>query len=170
MRNRLLFSLLSVLLVSLFFSPSVFSQGTQDTVVRVAPHAWPKDELDNLYVVDIVIENGQNVAGYQVVLQYDSNSFEYQNLAHGDYLPKGAFFGEPKIIDIDQTNSLKAVRFAATSYTGESNGYGILARLIFKKSGETDLTLLDGVDGTLLSNKEGMVSFPRLENSKTDLT
>ena len=165
MKNRFGLPLLILLLVSLLFSPNAFSQ---DTVVRVAPHAkqWDADPQ----LVDIVIENGQNVAGYQVMLQFDSTYLEYAGIQHGHYLPKDAFFGKPQIIDIDSNDSLKAVRFAATSFIGENRGYGILATLTFNraKSGKSTLTLLDGPDGTLLSNKAGEVSFPRLENSQTN--
>ncbi|MDE0324162.1 MAG: T9SS type A sorting domain-containing protein [Candidatus Poribacteria bacterium] len=164
MKNRFVFPLLITLLVLLLLSPNAFSE---ETVVRVA--SYPKSRDADPSVVDIVIENGQNVAGYQVMVQFDSDFLEYQKMERGDYLPKNAFFGEEQIIDdIDPIDdSLKAIRFAATSFTGESNGYGILATLTFNrvKSGSSDLTLL--TPGTLLSNKAGELSYPRLEHSKT---
>ena len=166
MKNRVTFPLLIGLLVSLLFLPNAFSE---DTVVRVAPR--PLAGWKDPSVVDIVIENGQNVAGYQVMLQFDSGKLEYDGIQHGDYMPKDAFFGEPQIIDdIAPTDaSLKAIRFAVTSFTGESNGYGVLATLTFNnnEASASDLTLLEGIDGTLLSNKAGEQSFPSLENSKT---
>ena len=169
MKNRVVLSLLITLLVSLLFSPNAESQEAQETVVRVAPHSvYGKEDQ----TVDIVVENGQNVAGYQVVLQFDSASLTYveSQFQHGEYLPENAFFGTPKIIDIDPTDSLKMIRFAAVSYTGESNGNGILATLTFEKSGSFPLTLLGDIDGTLLSNKAGEVTFPRLEHSVTSPT
>ena len=168
MKNRFICSLLLILLVSPLFSPSAFSQ---DTVVRVAPQALLDgndphivDIVNDPHIVDIVIENGQNVIGYQVMLQFNSDFLEYQKIERGDYLPTGAFFGEPKIIDM--ASPLKAILFAATSLTNESNGNGVLATLTFDnlKSGSTALTLLDE---TVLSNKVGNKSFPHLEHSET---
>ncbi len=166
MKNRVIFPLLIGLLVSLLFSPSVFSE---ETVVRVAPHALNKDSDPR--IVDIVIENGQNVAGYQVKLQFDSQFMKHADIAHGDYLPKAVFSGEPQIIDIDPndpTNTLKAILFAATSIAGEGNGNGILATLKFNRvnSGASDLILLDE---TLLSNRAGEPLFPDLKDSRTHL-
>ena len=159
MKNRLVFPLFSILLVSLLFSPNAFSE---DTVVRVASHVWVSDTPQ---IVDIVIENGQNVAGYQVKLQFNSDRIEYVGIDHGDYLPNDAFFGELQIIDDDPKDSLKVLLFAATSFTGESNGDGTLATLEFKQKGAgSPLTLLDE---TFLSNRAGEASFPKLEHSKT---
>ena len=159
MKNRLVFPLFSILLVSLLFSPNAFSE---DTVVRVASRVWVSDTPQ---LVDIVIENGQNVAGYQVKLQFNSDRIEYVGIDHGDYLPNDAFFGELQIIDDDPKDSLKVLLFAATSFTGESNGDGTLATLEFKQKGAgSPLTLLDE---TFLSNRAGEPSFPKLEHSKT---
>ena len=165
MKNRLVLLLLIIVSVSLLFSLNADSQETQETVIRVAPHALES----NTQTVDIVIENGQNVAGYQVLLQFNSASLTYieSQFQHGDYLPEDAFFGTPKIIDIDTTDSFKTIRFAAVSYTGESNGNGILATLKFNKSRSSSLTLLGGNDGTLLSNMKGEISSPRLEHSQS---
>ena len=166
MKNRIVFLLLSIVFVSLLFSPNAFSE---ETVVRVA--SYPKIRDADPSIVDIVIENGQNVAGYQVMLQFDADYLEYAGIQHGDYLPKDAFFGEEQIIDdVDpMDDSLKAILFAAASFTNESNDYGILATLTFNrvKSGSSDLTLL--TPGTLLSNKAGELLYPRLEHSKTYL-
>ena len=172
MKNRLIFPLFSILLVSLLFSPNVFSE---NTVVRVAPHAVLGGAHGNPYRVDIVIENGHNVAGYQVMLQFDGNDFKVSNegdieIDYGDYLPADAFYGKLQIRDIDpndDNNTLKVITFAATSLTSESNGDGFLARLTFKQGTtgqEGGLTLLDG---TLLANRAGETSVPRFENSKT---
>ncbi len=164
MQNRLIILLLVTLSVLLFFSPNVDSQDPQETVVRVAPHALE----ENTQTVDIIIKNGQNVVGYQVVLQFDSASLTFveSEFQHGDYLSKNAFFGKPRIIDKDPMDSLKIIRFTAISFSNESNGNGILATLKFNKSGPSALTLLGNIDGTLLANKAGEAILPRLEHSQ----
>ena len=162
MRNRVVFSLLITLLVSQLFSLNAFSQDAGKAVVCVAPHVWVSGTPQ---VVDIVIENSQNVAGYQVMLQFNSDFIEYFSLDHGDYLPNDAFFGEPQIIDDDPNDSLKLLFFAATSLTGESSGDGTLATIKFKQIGAgSPLTLLDE---TLLSDRMGKTSSPMLKHSKT---
>ena len=160
MKNRVVFSLLSGLFVSLLFSLNAFSQ---ETVVRVAPRPLPN--INSPQIVDIFIENGQNVAGYQVMLQFDPGFLEYDDdgFQHGDYLPKEEFFGVPYI-----DKAAGTVRFAATSFGSESNGDGLLATLTFNiiKASKSDLILLEG---TLLSNKEGERSVPIFEDSRTFL-
>ena len=170
MKNRLIFPLLIGLLVSLLFSLNAFSEGT---VVRVAPHPlnsiWVDPDTETQLkpiTVDIVIENGQNVAGYQVMLQFNGDLLEYDGIQHGNYLPKGAFFGKPQIDTDPNDSSLKTILFAATSFSSESSGYGVLATLTFEPitSKSSALVLLDE---TVLSNKEQRLLYPILENSST---
>ena len=172
MKKRLVLSLLSILLVSLLFSPHTFSQQTPETVVRVAPR--PLSDNDSHLKVDIVIENGQAVTGYQVMLQYDSDYIKYVDIDHGNYLPDDLpddlFFGDAQIRDTDPNDPLKAILFAATAFPNQSEGDGVLATLTFEKiiDESSDLTLLDVtrlshdvVDNTVA------VSSPQLKNSKT---
>ncbi len=172
MKKRLVLSLLSILLVSLLFSPDMFSQETPATVVRVAPH--PLSPYYDLHPVDIVIENGQAVTGYQVMLQYDSDYIEYVSIDHGNYLPDDLpddpFFGDAQIRDTDPDDPLKAILFAATAFPNRSEGDGVLATLTFKtiRDEPSDLTLLDV---TLLSHgvddDKVVLSSPQLKNSST---
>ncbi len=163
MKNRIIFPLLRIVLVSLLFSATAFSE---DTVVRVASRLLASGADPS--VVDIVIENGQNIAGYQVMLQFDSDFLEYKKIEHGAYLPKDAFRGEPQIIpDIDPTDdSLQAILFAAVSLSSSGKGDGILATLTFtpKIKRGSSLVLLDK---TVLSNKKGEVLHPILKHAKT---
>ena len=168
MKKRLVLSLFSILLVSLLFSPHTFSQETSGTVVRVAPRPLLSD--NDSYRVDIVIQNGQAVTGYQVMLQYDSDYIEYVAIDHGNYLPDDAFFGDAQARDTDPNDSLKAILFAATAFPNQSEGDGVLATLTFetKTAKSSDLTLLDV---TLLSHdvvdNTPALSSPQLENSRT---
>ena len=169
MKKRRVLSLFSLLLVSLLFSPHTFSQQTPETVVRVAPRPLSPDN-NSLLKVNIVIENGQAVTGYQVMLQYDSDFIEYVGIDHGKYLQGKVFFGDAQIRDTDPNDPLKAILFAATAFPNQSEGDGVLATLTFKKiiDKPSDLTLLDVtrlshdvVDNTVA------VSSPQLKNSKT---
>ena len=164
MKNRLIFSLLCILLVSLFFSSNAFSQ---KTVVRVAPRPLdPLHDADgnlNPLVVDIKIEKGQDVSGYLVHLQFKHDFLEYAGLQQGNYLSNGVFLKGRFVISTSETESF--IIFSSVSGVGdESKGDGILATLTFNNlsAQASDLTLLD----VILYNMERSWR-PRLEHSKT---
>ena len=170
MKNRVVFLFLSVLLASLPFSPNAFAQ--QQTVVRIVPRPPKVIRVGDRLPVDIVIEGGQNVAGYQVALEFDATLLKYDGVAYGSYLQGNTFWGKPRLV------SGRMVRFAATSGLRESNGNGVLATLTFKirKVETSRLTLLPSTvdlngrvtfSGTTLSNKEGTRTFPGLEGADT---
>ena len=169
MKKRRVLSLLSILLVSLLFSPHTFSQETPGAVVRVAPRPLSTDN-DSPLVVDIVIENGQAVTGYQVMLQYDSDHIEYVAIDRGNYLPDDAFFGDAQVRDTDPNDSLKAILFAATAFPNQSEGDGVLATLTFETiiNESSDLTLLDvtRLSHDVVDNTPAL-SSPQLKNSST---
>ena len=165
MKNKLLYLALSVLWVSQLFSLCAFSQ---DTVVRVEPASPTSPRVGDHVLVDIVIENGRNVAGYQVMLHFEFPAIEYVGIRHGDYLPADAFFGEENFIGSHGT-----VLFAATASPHESNGNGTLATLTFKinEVKASTFRLSAGVPskprhGTILSDKDINLSFPSLENAE----
>ena len=90
MKNKMLYLALSTLCVSLLFSPNVFSQ---TAVVRVEPSSVRFPRVGQRFTVDIVIENGRNVSGYQVMLGFEYPAIEYVGIQQGDYLPASAFLG-----------------------------------------------------------------------------
>ena len=165
MKNKMLCLVLSGLLVSQLFSLRAFSQ---DTVVRVVPSSVTSPRVGEQFTVDIAIENGRNVAGYQVMLHFEYPAIEYVGIQHGEYLPASAFFGEENFIGSHGT-----VLFAATASPHESNGNGTLATLTFKINEVKPSTfrLSAGVPskprhGTILSDKDINLSFPSLENAE----
>ena len=166
MKKRRVLSLLSILLVSLLFSPHTFSQQTPETVVRVAPR--PLSDNDSHLKVDIVIENGQAVTGYQVMLQYDSDYIKYVDIDYGNYLPDSVLFRAAQIKNLN--DSLKAILFVVIDFPNQSEGDGVLATLTFETiiAAPSDLTLLNLTRLThgVVNNKVDM-SSPQLENSRT---
>ena len=162
MKNKRTFLLLSLLSISLFFSVNAFSQ---DTVVRVdldpIPSAEEVEEGQEL-TVDIVIENGQNVAGYQVVLLFNPNAFEYTGFQSGDYLPEGMAFEKPRLLD--ETSAFQRLLFAATAAPNGSDGDGVLVTFTFKilKVEASTFSLIGDNIHTVLSNTEGTLLSPKL--------
>ena len=175
MKNRMLLSVLNVLFVSLLFSPNVFSQSAVVSVVPPFLTQVLSPPLGENFKVKVRIENGQNVAGYQVMLEYDSSALELVSYSRGDYLPADAFYGKPWVKTLTISNSeilsgQKRVRFAATSAPQSRSGNGTLATLTFKllRLEASSLNLVAGNrsihTGTLLSDKDGNLSFPRVVN------
>ena len=164
MKNKMLYLALSTLCVSLLFSPNVFSQ---TAVVRVEPSSVRFPRVGQRFTVDIVIENGRNVSGYQVMLGFEYPAIEYVGIQQGDYLPASAFLGGPNFIGTRGT-----LFFAAAAAPHERNGSGTLATLTFKinevKPSTFRLVAGDPSQprlGTILSDKDVRLSFPRTENA-----
>ena len=165
MKNSMLCLVLSVFFVSQLFLTAAFSQ---DTVVRVVPDSVRSPRVGQQFTVDIAIENGRNVAGYQVMLHFDRYSLKHVETQPGNYLPANAFFGNTKFIGSHGT-----VLFAATASPQERSGDGILATLTFEimevKPSNFRFSVADPSRprrGTILSNKDVELSFPRLEGAE----
>ena len=107
--------------------------------------------------LDLNIANGENVAGYQVTVQFDATALRYVSSANADYLPAGAFA-------VPAVATGNTVTLAATSLAGESNGNGTLATLTFQvvAAKASVLTLSE----TLLSDSEGGISRPEVESGE----
>ena len=165
MKNKMLFLGLSVLLVFLHVSPYA---SAQNPIVRFTPAVVTLPAVGKQFTVEVVIENGRNVAGYQVMLLYDPDAVKAVGFRHGDYLPADAFFGRARVLTL---NTQKRVRFAATASPQEITGDGVLGTLTFEVISHTasSLSFVRGNrltnSGTLLSNKDGTVSFPNVENA-----
>ena len=130
---------------------------TTDTTVHVSPATLPSPAIGEQLTLSLDIADGENVAGYQVTIWFDTSALHYVESANGDYLPAGAFVVPPVV-------SGNRVALAATALSGESNGDGTLATLTFEViavKGST-LTLSDVV----LSDSGGAGSRPQVENGE----
>ena len=128
-----------------------------DTTVSVFPASVQSPAIGGQFTVSLEIQGGQNVAGYQVTVAFDTSALRYKESANGDYLPAGAFF-VPPIVSGNQ------VTLAATALSGESSGNGTLATLTFEVVAikASTLTLSDVV----LSDSAGVGSRPGVENGQ----
>lgn len=168
MKNKILVSILSVLLISVF-SPNVFSQ---DTVVRIEPPSVTSLDVGDIFSADIIIENGQNVAGCQVWIDYDPSALLYvdDHFKEGDYFSLNAFYGERQLEKLSDAEV--HLRFAVTSSPLQNSGDGIVATLSFKVLAlkESSLILVSGDPdkgtGTLLSDVAGNLSSPDVKGAK----
>ena len=169
-------AVLITLLVSLFFAPNTFSlfvPVSQDTVVRIERSAFTlTDTEDEIFSVDIVIENGQNVAGCQIWLTYNSTALEYRNSKEGAFFieNENTFYGEihPDTLSPTETRLRLAV---VTSPLSEHDNDGDIITLFFNVLDGNHPFLLNLVagdlsngTGTLFSDAEGNLSVPQIEN------
>ena len=128
-----------------------------DTVVRIAPLPVISPAIGEPLTLSLSIKAGKVVAGYQATVQFDPTALRFVSGTNGDFLPAGAFFVQP-IVDGN------LVKLYAASLTGESNGKGTLATLIFEVIAvkASTLTLSD----VLLSNTAGETFLPEVENAQ----
>ena len=93
--------------------------------VRITPYKSVSPANGQTFTINISIENGQNIGGYQFSVIYDANVLRYVGSANQDYLPEGAF----PIPPIEDQNK---ITLAATSVDGTANGDGNLADITFE--------------------------------------
>ena len=101
------------------------SSTTTKPTVSIGPSPVSSPTAGKQLTLSLNISAGENVAGYQATIQFDSTALRYVESANGDYLPPGAFFVPPVLKG-------NRVTLAATTLTGVSNGDGTLATLTLK--------------------------------------
>ena len=96
-----------------------------DSTISITPAHSESPEVGELLTISLTITAGENVAGYEASLHFDSTVFRYVEGTAGDYLAAGAFF-VPPVLDVNR------VTLGATSLDGASSGDGTLAVLTFE--------------------------------------
>lgn len=94
-------------------------------VVSVVPASIESPGNGEQFSITVDIANAQNVAGYQVSLQFDSEALQYISWKQGTYLP-GDIFVIPTVIKENQ------VSFASTASTMATETEGTLLTITFK--------------------------------------
>ncbi|MCH8293914.1 hypothetical protein IH992_22765 [Candidatus Poribacteria bacterium] len=93
-------------------------------VVSIQPSEMESPAVGEQFTIDVNITGGENVAGYQMTVTFDSTALSFVSIENADYLPVGAFV-LPPTLDNDR------VTFIATS-GGASSGDGTLAKATFE--------------------------------------
>ena len=141
----------TILLWELTPSPDVKS------TVSVSPSPVLSPAIGEQLILSLKISGGENVAGYQATVQFDTSALRYVSSANGDYLPAGAFV-VPAIV------SRNRVALAVTSLAGESHGDGTLATLTFEIVAVKTSTLT--LSDVVLSDSASAGSRPQVENGE----
>jgi WD40 repeat protein len=118
------------------------------TQVSFTPFPVVLPAIGEQFSINVSINGGKNVGGYQFTAEFNPEVLEYVESANGDYLPPGAFFVPPDVLWEFPT-------FGATSLSGTANGDGTLATLTFKVLDikESTLILSEGI----LTDSDGEV-------------
>ena len=119
--RKIFFSLLAVVMC-LGFTAMSYGQA----VVSVDPAEVESPAAGEELMVNVNIMGGADVAGYEVVVNFDPTALSYVSSENADYLPAGAF----AVPAITTENSIK---IGATSLTGAApDGDGTLAMVTFE--------------------------------------
>ncbi|RKU11904.1 hypothetical protein C6502_07370 [Candidatus Poribacteria bacterium] len=108
-------------------------------------------------ILPLNITNGENVAGYQATIQFDTTALRYVSSENGDYLPDAAFFAQTGPEE-------NLVTLSAVSLAGESSGDGTLATLTFEVVELKASTIK--LSKVRLSNSEGKLFVPQVESTQ----
>ena len=97
----------------------------QETIISLSPSPIQSPAVGKQLTFNLNIANGENVAGYNITVQFDATSLRYVSSADADYLPAG-------VLAIPANVSGNTVTVAATSLSEESDGDGTLATITFE--------------------------------------
>ena len=135
------------------------------THVRITPYPVKAPTIGGQLTVNISITEGQNVGGYQATVGFDATALRYVESENGDYLPAGAFFVPPIVLENLRWDRLQrkdvpepTVTLGATALAETANGHGTLATITFEVLDlkESSLVLSDVIltdsDGELLGH------------------
>ena len=125
--------------------------------MSVSPSPVPSPAIGEQLTLSLNITDGENVAGYQATVQFDTAALRYMESANGDYLKAGAFFVPPVVKG-------NRVTLASSAIASVNNGDGTLANITFEvvavKASAVPLSQVALVD------PDGELSFPQIENGE----
>ncbi len=104
------------LVVLLCFGITSMSYG--QAVISVDPAESVSPAVGSQLTIRLNISNGQNVAGYDMSVNFDTSALRYVSSATGSYLPSGALFLPPAVSDGIVTLVALPVSGAASSRSG----------------------------------------------------
>jgi WD40 repeat protein len=141
---------------SLTFSPDgkILASGSNDRTIRlwdlsthvnITPSTVESPPVGEQFEININIAGGQDVRGYKITIDYDSESLQYVSHANGDYLSDNVFEGPT----VSQPGLVSFINIS-TADTG--SGDGTLATITFKVISRMASTISLSA---MLSNSDG---------------
>ena len=124
-----------------------------NSTLRLVPSSVSSPAVGEKLTLSLNIENGENVSGYQAVIDFDPATLRYVEATTGDYLSEGAIFVPPGV----EGNRLT---LGAAALDGASHGDGTLSTVTFEVvAAETSTVTLSEAS---LVDPNAERSFPRL--------
>ena len=123
--------------------------------MSVSPSEVSSPAIGEQLTLSLNIADGENVAGYQGTVHFDTAALRYVSSATGDFLPAGAFF-VPPVVEGNR------VTLASSAINAVSNGDGTLATITFEvvEVKASTITLSE----VALVDPDGELSHPQIEN------
>ena len=126
-------------------------------VLSIVPALIESPDIGEEFSITIDIANAQNVAGYQVSLQFDSEALRYVSWEQGTYL-SDAIFSLPTIIGTDE------ITLASTAVTAVDATQGTLLTITFEVVAVKASTLV--LSDVLISSNMGTTLPVTTEDSE----
>lgn len=126
-------------------------------VVSIVPASLESPGVGEQFSITVDIANAQNVAGYQVSLQFDSEALQYISWEQGTYF-SGDIFTVPAIIGTDE------ITLASTAQTTAAAAQGTLLTITFEVVAVKASTLL--LSEVILSSSIGTALLVTTEDGE----
>ena len=128
-----------------------------EAVVTITPPIVKSPNVGEQFTVNLDIEDGKNVCGFQLTLEFDSSALRYVSSENGNYLPSNA----PLDVSVGPLwmhapNRLSLVK--SSSPNDAKDGSGILASVTFEVVAVKASTL--SLPRIRLENRDGSLSQP----------
>ena len=79
--------------------------------VIITPASITSSDIGEQFTIAVDLADAQNIAGYQVALQFDSEALRYISWEHGTYL-SGEMFLSPAAIGIGELSFAATARYS----------------------------------------------------------
>ena len=135
--------------VSAFTTPS----DPTDLTVSLSPASIVSPAVGEQLILSLDISDGENIAGYEATVSFDTSALRYVESSVGTYFPPGAIGVPPSVTG-------NRLVLAAVSLGGGVNGDGTLATVTFEVLSAKASTV--GLSGVLLADTEGGSIRPRM--------
>lgn len=130
-----------------------------NTIAKITTLPVTSPTIGEQLTFTIEITGAENVAGYQLTVEFDEIVLRYISSTNGGYLPDNAFFAQP-IIERNQ------ITLAAAALTGSGSGDGALATIMFESVDVKPPALR--LTDLILSDPEGKRARPAIENGQVE--
>ena len=114
--------------------------------IRITPNPVVSPVIGDNFSVNVHINKGKNVGGYQLTVGFDPTALSYVSSTNGSYLTEDSYFVQPVVLDNNVT-------LGATNFANVSSGDGILATITFEVIDVKESTL--NLSNVILTDSDG---------------